>query len=208
MIARTGGIGGAAAAGTGGKSRSGAARPLDPRGGLDFLGPEFLTWLWWRSEVAPRFEYPDGDSFSIHLDDHLDFRGERAAAKRASLRAGMPAASAEARAALRSGKTLAAARLLLARDEDEVRLTLRAEDLDISSLRLPAPEGDDAREREQDLLDRTRQVLDDVDLCFAAFLAVRCSTGWDAEAERLRAWSRLASQDERFARAGETSSRD
>ena len=28
-------------------------RPVDERGGMDYLGPEFLTWLWWRASVAP-----------------------------------------------------------------------------------------------------------------------------------------------------------
>ncbi len=171
--------------------------PADPRGGVDFLGPEFLTWLWWRSEAEPAFRHHDGREFHVHVDDHLEFRGERAAARRTVLRAGMPSASSEARAALRSGKTLAAARILIARDEEDVRFTLKAEDLDIASLRLPAPEGDNVADREKALLDLLGQVMDDLDLCLATFLDVRLSPAWDAEAERLRAWSRAPSQDER-----------
>ena len=169
----------------------------DPRGGVDFLGPEFLTWLWLRSDVAPGFEHADGSAFFVHVDDHLEFKGERAAARRTVLRAGVPSASSEARAALRSGKTLAAARILLARDDEEVRFTLKAEDLDVASLKLPAPEGDTPADRERALLDLMGQVMDDLDLCLASFLDVRLGSGWDAEAERIRAWGRAPSQDER-----------
>lgn len=171
--------------------------PADPRGGVDFLGPEFLTWLWWRSEVAPGFQHADGNAFFVHVDDHLELRGERAAARRTVLRAGVPSASSEARAALRSGKTLVSARILLARDDEEVRFTLKSEDLDVASLRLPAPDGDSPAEREQNLLELMGQVVDDLDLCLAEFLGVRCSEQWEAEAERIRSWSRAPSQDER-----------
>ncbi len=167
------------------------------RGGLDFLGPEFLTWLWWRADVDPCFEHEDGAKVFIHFDEHLEFRGERSAARRVTLRTGMPGASMEARAALRSGKMLYSARILLARGEEEVRFTLRAEDLDISGMRLPAPEGDTLQDRRAACLDAQDQFLTDLDLCLQTFLGVRCSNAWDDEAAKMRAWGLAPSQDER-----------
>ena len=161
-------------------------RPVDDRGGLDYLGPEFLTWLWWRSLTDPCFTHEDGTSVYIHFDEHLEFRGERAAARRTILRAGMPSASLEARAALKSGKTLVAARLLMARGEEEIQFTLRAEDLDISGLKLPAPEGDTPEDRVQALLDSQEQFLDDLDLCLSTFLAARLGEGWEGDVEKMR----------------------
>lgn len=161
-------------------------RPVDDRGGLDFLGPEFLTWLWWRSMTSPCFTHEDGREVWIHFDEHLEFRGERAAARRTILRTGVPSASLEARAALRSGKALVAARILMACGEDETRFTLRAEDLDISSLKLPAPEGDTPDERLESLLSAQEQFTKDLDLCLSAFLAVRLDDGWEQEAEQVR----------------------
>ena len=169
---------------------------LDDRGGLDFLGPEFLTWLWWRGAADPCFRHPDGTEVFLHFDEHLEFRGERAAARRVTLRTGMPGASMEARAALRSGKTLVAARILLARGEEEARCTLRAEDFDISSLRLPAPEGDTPLDRQVACLDAAAQFSDDLDLLLAEFLRVRLDDGWIAEVDRIREWSLQPSQDE------------
>ncbi len=174
-------------------------RPVDPRGGLDFLGPELLTWLWWRAAEAPRFVHADGTEVFIHVDEHLELRGERSAARRTVLRSGMPSGSAEARAALRSGKTLVAARLLLVRGEEERRLTLKAEDLDLSGLRLPAPEPGPARERLEQSLEALERVQDDLDLCLAAFLEVRLSPRWAEEVGRIRSWAAAPSEDDKVA---------
>jgi hypothetical protein len=170
--------------------------------GMASLGAEFLTWLWWRSEVEPCFPRADGAEVYVHFDEHLEFRGERSAARRAVLRAGMPAASMEARAALRSGKKLATARILMAHGEDEVRFTLRADTLDVASLKLPAPEGESRQERLEASLEAQDRFLEDLDLCLLAFLRVRCDPPrWEAEVERIRAWGEAPSPDEASAAA-------
>ena len=176
-------------------------RPVDDRGGMDYLGPEFLTWLWWRADTNPRFVHEDGTELFVHFDEHLEFRGERSAARRTILRTGMPGASAEARAALRSGKTLVAARVLMARGEDEVRFTLRAEDLDCSGVKLPAPEGDTPLERLEACLEHQDHFVDDLDLCLATFLNVRLGDTWGGEVESIRTWGARPSQDELYVSA-------
>jgi hypothetical protein len=177
-------------------------QPLDPRGGLDFLGPELLTWIWWRADHDPRLVHPDGTEVFLHMDEHLEFRGERAAARRTVLRAGVPGASAEARAALKSGKTLVAGRLLLVRGEEERRFTLKAEDLDLSGLKLPPSEGATGRERLEQSLEALVRAEADLDLCLSAFLKVRLDPrAWAAEVGRMRAWAAGPSEDERLAAA-------
>ncbi len=176
-----------------------AAPGIDARGGLDFLGPEFLTWLWWRAAERPTFHHPDGSEVCVLFDEHLEFRGERSAARKAVLRAGVPGASVEARAALRSGKVLVAARIVIARGEAERRVTIRAEDLDFSGVRLPAPEPGPARERLEAQLAALEDLEDDLDLCLSAFLKVRISPEWPAEVARLRAFVATPSEDERAA---------
>ena len=56
-------------------------RAVDDRGGMDYLGPEFLTWLWWRADADPCFRHADQVEVFIHFDEHLEFRGERSAAR-------------------------------------------------------------------------------------------------------------------------------
>lgn len=177
-------------------------KPIDERGGMDWLGPEFLTWLWWRAGVSPEFADAaggrrDGTALYVHVDEYLELRGERAAARRTSLRTGMPGASAEAKVALRHGKVVTAARLLFARGEEETALTLKAEDLDLSSVKLPSIDSADAEERLSGSLSSARRAYDDLDLLYRAFLDVRCSERWDAEAAKMRTWVGAPSEEER-----------
>jgi hypothetical protein len=174
-------------------------RPDDPRGGMDWLGPEFVTWLWWRSSTDPRFRHQDGTEVYVHVDEYLELRGERAAARKTTLRTGMPGASAEGKVALRGGKVVTAARLILARGEEEVTFTLRAEDLDVSAAKLPTPDAaaDSAEERLAAALTATRRLYADLDLCLGAFLDVRCGDAWEAEVARVRAWAAAPSEEER-----------
>jgi hypothetical protein len=164
---------------------------------MDYLGPEFLTWLVWRAATNPELRHADGTSVYVHVDDYVELRGERGAARRTVLRAGIPAASAEGKAALRHGKAVSAARLLFARGEEETTFTLRAEDLDVSSARLPTPEGETAEERLEASLSAMRRLYDDLDLGSRTFLEVRCSAAWDAEASSIREWVAAPSEEER-----------
>jgi hypothetical protein len=164
---------------------------------MDYLGPEFLTWLWWRSSTRPEFRDASGDAVYVHVDEYLELRGERGAARKTVLRAGVPGASAEGKAALRNGKTVAAARLLFARGEEEVSFTLRGEDLDVSGARFPAPEGEDAEERLAATLARVERLYADLDLCLREFLEVRTSPRWEAESEAIRAFGAAPSEEER-----------
>lgn len=181
-------------------------KPLDERGGMDWLGPEFLTWLWWRAGVSPEFVEQtlggrpgrgDPASLYVHVDEFLELRGERGAARKTSLRAGMPGASAEGKVALRNGKVVTAARVLFARGEEETAMTIRAEDLDLSGVKPPKPEGEQSEERLAASLAGVRRAYADLDACFGAFLAVRCSDRWDAEAEKIRAFGAAPSEEER-----------
>lgn len=185
-------------------------KPIDERGGMDWLGPEFLTWLWWRAGVTPEFAEiagvagggragpkRDGTTLFVHVDEFLELRGERAAARRTSLRAGMPGASAEGKVALRHGKVVTAARLLFARGEEETALTLKAEDLDLSAVKLPSIDSADAEERLSSSLTAARRVYEDLDLLYRTFLEVRCGDRWEAEVRTMRAWVGAPSEEER-----------
>jgi hypothetical protein len=167
-----------------------------------FLGSEFLTWLLWRAATDPGFSVSEGGAAEVwvHVDEHVELRGEVSAARRVTLRGGVPGASREVRAALRGGKSVAALRLLLARAEEETRVTLRLSagegTVELASVRLAAPEGEDAEERAARSLDALDRLLEDVDLVFGAFAARRAAPGWEAEVERIRSWVAAPSEEE------------
>ncbi|MCA8970155.1 MAG: hypothetical protein KDC95_10240 [Planctomycetes bacterium] len=89
-----------------------------------FLGEEFLTWLWYRSETGrATFTLRDRTEVGVSLDDFLCIGGSEDETEQ-TLRRGLPTRSSEATAALASGKRLVKARLILAAQHDEWTLTL------------------------------------------------------------------------------------
>lgn len=110
--------------------------------GATFLGEEFLTWLWFRSETAPDIDLGDLGAVTVELGDPLTLRGgESDDAVQVGLKGERASASAEARAALREGKKLCKCRLRLKRDEIAWPCALNADDLGVGSLGLPVPKG-------------------------------------------------------------------
>ncbi|MEO6596314.1 MAG: hypothetical protein ABIP94_16315 [Planctomycetota bacterium] len=116
-----------------------------------FVGEEFLTWIWFRWETdGGEFTLPGGRVVGIALDDFLAFSAPSDDETEQTLRRGLPTRTAEARTALRSGRRLKKARLLIAEGSRQWSATLDARTLSLGSVKLP----EDAEECESDV-DRT-----------------------------------------------------
>ncbi len=172
------------------------AEPETPIGGIaPWLGGEFLLWLWWQAETTDgTFDLPDrasgepSEPVALMLEEGLTLAGEPPAEGAggcgvASLRIGAPAASAEAAAALLTGKLPKRMRLLLARGERQWSLSLNAETLDLASVKVPPP-GADATEPEDVLMERlsgfaeAREIIEGL---YAGFLGRRLGPPWEGE---------------------------
>lgn len=116
-----------------------------------FLGEEFLLWLWysWESDGG-EFKLPGGRVIGVALDDLLTFSAANEDDTEQTLRRGLPTRTAEARTALRSGRRLRKARLLLAEGQRQWSFTLEGASLGMSGVKLP----EDAEECESEA-DRT-----------------------------------------------------
>lgn len=116
-----------------------------------FLGEEFLTWMWYRWETSGgEFTLSGGRVVGIAIDDFLTFAAPTEDETEQTLRRGLPTRTAEARTALRQGRRLRKARLLIAEGDRQWTATLDAPSLTLSGVKLP----DDAEECESDV-DRT-----------------------------------------------------
>ncbi len=116
-----------------------------------FLGEEFLTWLWFRWETdGGEFTLSGGRVVGVALDDFLTFAAPTDDETEQTLRRGLPTRTAEARVALRQGRRLRKARMLVAKGERQWSTTLDAPTMTLSGVRLPA----DAEDCESDA-DRT-----------------------------------------------------
>ncbi len=119
-----------------------------------FLGEEFLTWLWFQMEdKGGEFTFADGRVIAVAIDDYMSFAPRDDDDTEHSLRHGLPSRSAEASAALRNGRRLAKARLIVAESALEWSLTLVGNSMTLGSVKLPQDsedlDGPEERSRER-----------------------------------------------------------
>lgn len=165
----------------------------------DFLGNEFLAWLWFVVEER-------GDSLKLRDDSEaavlpvrtLTLECPAGETGKETITSDAPTRLPEARRALQSGKLPRKMGFIVSRHDQQYEFTLSAETLAVSGLKLPAPEGDNERVRDEERIGYLRDFLETLDLMFDAFLAVRAADGWTAELDRMRNWLNRA---ERGARA-------
>jgi len=144
-----------------------------------FLGPEFLLWLWLRSElVAEPIALRELGKFDVWLDNHLTLQSDLDPNERVTVRGAQPSGSAEAREAVRAQKFPVRARLALRNDERDFACVLVAQRFAVASGVIPAvltKDSDDAFVERMSLVEHLNQSLDQL---YATFLADRLGDAW------------------------------
>lgn len=164
---------------------------LPGSGPADFLGSEFLLWVWWTWETTGG-DIPLGESqIGLMLDDLVAWRADRDGADSdLVLRHGLPTRSPEARAALRSGRPPTRARLIVATGAKQWLVTLDAESWAFGAVKLP----EDAEEIERDELTAARaadwlHLSQLLQYLFAWFVGVRSDAQqWKQVSAEISAW--------------------
>lgn len=151
----------------------------------DFLGNEFLVWLW-NESLGDSTKVGD-HAVSIAFEKSLELDCVFGATGRCTLKSDAPTALAEAVAAARSGKVPRKASLLLGVAGQVYQFALAGEDLSISGLKLPEVENADSprvlfEERITLLRDFTRWF----DQLFEQFCTVRASSSWERTVAAIR----------------------
>ncbi len=158
---------------------------------MGFLGKEFLTWLWYRTEAEENsLRVISGDDVTVMLDRVLRLQCDFGMTGSDVITADGPTSLPEARAALASGKQPLKAGLVLGSPRGEFRLTLDGPRLAVSGLVLP--EGSAGAEPAARLEARLEAVADAaglLDALFEMYLLERTSKGWEAELGRMRTWA-------------------
>ena len=124
-----------------------------------FLGDEFLTWVWFRWETTGgEFTLSGGRVVGVALDDFLSFAAPSDDETEQTLRHGLPTRTQEARTALRQGRRLRKARMLVAEGARQWSATFDAPTMTLNGVKLP--EDAEECESEQDrTADRTANWL-------------------------------------------------
>lgn len=156
----------------------------------DYLGNEFLLWLWWRWETgSDLFELSDGTTLSGMFARSLSLDCPRGEYGRESISAESPVALPESAMAVKMGKLPRKAGLTLVREGEQYDFTLQAESFVLGSTRISQPGATVADQNSVlDRIESIRQSAATLDLLFAAFCAVRVDKKWSTEVTQLSKW--------------------
>jgi hypothetical protein len=162
-----------------------------------FLGQEFLTWLWYKSEERGGSVFlPGSGDIQLVFEKHMLLESGEGESLEKLICRGLQTELQEARTGLLMGKKLEQARIYLAKGDYEWRLTVGATLFEYRNVSLPRTispndEGADPLAWEAKILDRigmSEEALEIIDELFRIFLQIRTSADWSQELVRLKRW--------------------
>lgn len=158
----------------------------------DFLGNEFLLWLWYYLETtSDELSLSDGTAATAMISRSLQLECPRGQFGRESFSSEGPSKLPEARRAIQAGKLPRKIGLTIVRQNDQYELTLQAETMAISGAKLPAPEAESQQDRQIERVNQLRHLRETLDLMYEAFLGRRLGAKWPDEVASMREWLRV-----------------
>ena len=155
----------------------------------DFLGNEFLLWLWyWLENEDDTIALSDGSDVTVMMSSTLSLECPRGQTGKESITHEGPTRLPEARRAVQGGKLPRKSGLILVRQETQYELTLSAETLAVSGAKIPAPEASEERARLEERVTQLRHLVETMDLLYDAFGNVRASDDWSKELAKVQKW--------------------
>ena len=155
----------------------------------DFLGNEFLLWLWWRWETQSNtFELPDGSEVTGMFARTLALECPQGESGKGTISSEDPTSLPEAAQAIRSGKLPRKAGLILVRHGQQYELTLQAETFAVSGAKIQIDEDAEGRGILEDRIDSLRGLRETLDLLFQGFCVQRVGENWSSDLKQMRAW--------------------
>ena len=160
-----------------------------------FLGQEFLTWLWFKSEQSGGvIDMPERGNVVVVFEKHMQLEFGEGEAHEKLVSRGLQTELHEARAGLTMGKKVEQARIQLVVGEYEYHLTICGSMFDFSGIKLPKAMAASGEQEEVEgmLLDRIglhEQAVKVIDDLFGMFLEVRTDPeAWGDEVGLIRGW--------------------
>lgn len=165
-----------------------------------FLGQEFLTWLWWKSEERGGVvALPGEGDIVVVFEKHMLLEYGAGDSNEKVICSGLQTELKEARTGLTMGKKLEQARIQITYNDYEWNFTMAAALMEFRSVKLPKTGGsenlNDAEEREGMILERiflfeelVRIVLE----LFRGYLKQRVADEWREELAKMQDWVALA----------------
>ena len=150
-----------------------------------FWGHEYLTWLWFRSEVeGGEIEVPGIGPVTLWIENRMVLGSLDTESKENILKEGDVSRSGEAAAGLKLGKKLQQARFGLTCEDREYSFVLDGAHLDLNSVKIPktlAEEEDDWHATALIRQGLIQECLTVIDTLFEQFCRTRISADWAGE---------------------------
>ncbi len=153
----------------------------------DFLGNEFLFWLWWKLESeSDVITMADGTDATVMLTKTLALECPCGESGKESISAESPVQLPEARQAIRSGKLPRKSGMTVIYEGRQYDLTLQAETFGISGAKIHLEDGEEFGDDER--IDAIRTISDTVDAMFHVFCERRTSGKWKKDQAAITKW--------------------
>lgn len=162
-----------------------------------FLGQEFLTWLWWKSEErGGTVNLPDRGDIAVVFEKHMLLEVGEGESNEKIICSGLQAELQEARTGLKMGKKLEQARIQIIFGDYEFNFTLAAALMEFRSVKLPKTadmEGNENNPEEQEGMTLERiylfeELVKIVDELYKMFIEIRTAESWRDELLKIRQW--------------------
>lgn len=161
----------------------------------DVLGEEFLTWLWFQSDLAPSSFVDDkGENFTVSMEQKIVVQGGLGENKETASVSGAFSALREARYGLGTGKKVTRAQIHMEKNEMNFQVMLKARDLALGSMKTPKVEkskSDDNDDPDASFLEKIYLLETGVQLfdsLYKTFLKLRFSDDWTNTVLEIRNW--------------------
>ncbi len=156
---------------------------------FDYLGNEFLLWLWWRLEgESDTIELSDGSEVTSMFARTLSLECPRGESGKETISAESPVQLPEARQAIQSGKLPRKAGLTLVRHGEQYDLTLQAETFAVAGAKISTGEESEGRAEVEERVDSLRSLTETLDLLFHTFCERRIGKAWASDLGQIRSW--------------------
>ncbi len=183
----------------------------------DWLGNEFLLWLWYTlEEETDTLEMEDNSDAAVVIVKQLALECPWAETGKETITCEGPTRLPEARRAIQSGKLPRKAGMILSRHGQQYEFTMQAETFNISGAALPKIEKEDdgastngdpaesARVRHEERLEQIRHMTESIDMLYGAFLKRRLRDDWNKSRDTIREWLRAGAGENRTTEATAT----
>lgn len=151
-----------------------------------FLGDEFLTWLWYLVETDQNaLRVADPDCLALEIGNRIVLENRRGKSIERIMIKGDDAGLEEGKLALSKGALVAELAFIFKSGEHQWQFSLKGESLNVSSLKAPGPTlPQSSEELEAFVLDKAQQfnkILSFLEILYKTFIQVRISARWSSK---------------------------